>query len=87
MNKPAYIMRDNSITVFVDGKPNTVDSSHANFAALRQAILDGATRYELQDLAQSKGMRPLEQSATRKVLAGVTTFEEMQRVLLSYPGA
>ena len=40
MNKPAYIMRDNSITVFVDGKPNTVDSSHANFVALRQAILD-----------------------------------------------
>jgi hypothetical protein len=40
MNKPAYIMRDNSITVFVDGKPNTVDSSHPNFVALRQAILD-----------------------------------------------
>lgn len=40
MNKPAYIMRDNSITVFVDGKPHTVESSNPNFLALRRAILD-----------------------------------------------
>lgn len=40
MNKPAYIMRDNSITVFVDGKPHTVESSHPNFLELRRAILD-----------------------------------------------
>lgn len=40
MNKPAYIMRDNSITVFVDGKPHTVDSSNPNFVALRRAIID-----------------------------------------------
>jgi len=39
-NKPAYIMRDSSITVFVDGKPQTIDSSHMNFLELRQAILD-----------------------------------------------
>ena len=45
MNKPAYIMRDNSITVFVDGKPHTVDSSHPNFSSLRQAILDA--QYDL----------------------------------------
>lgn len=45
MNKPPYIMRDNSITVFVDGQPHTVDSSHANFSSLRQAILDA--QYDL----------------------------------------
>jgi hypothetical protein len=45
MNKPAYIMRDNSITVFVDGKPHTVESSHPNFSSLRQAILDA--QYDL----------------------------------------
>lgn len=38
-------MRDNSITIFVDGKPYTVESSHANFSSLRQAILDA--RYDL----------------------------------------
>jgi hypothetical protein len=45
MNKPAYIMRDNSITVFVDGKPHTIESSHPNFSSLRQAILDA--QYDL----------------------------------------
>ena len=45
MNIPPYIMRDNSITVFVDGKPHTIESSHMNFSALRQAILDA--QYDL----------------------------------------
>ena len=45
MNKPPYIMRDNSITVFVDGQPHTIDSSHSNFSSLRQAILDA--KYDL----------------------------------------
>jgi len=38
-------MRDNSITVFVDGKPHTIESSHLNFSSLRQAILDA--QYDL----------------------------------------
>ena len=38
-------MRDNSITVFVDGKPHTIESSHPNFSSLRQAILDA--QYDL----------------------------------------
>jgi len=40
MNKIPYIMRDESITVFVDGAPHTINNSHVNFRALRQAILD-----------------------------------------------
>ena len=40
MNKPAYIMQDNSITVFVDGKPHTINNTHINFADLRKAILN-----------------------------------------------
>ena len=33
-------MRDESITVFCDGKPHTINSTHVNFRALRKAILD-----------------------------------------------
>lgn len=45
MKKPAYIMRDSSITVFVDGKPHTIEISHPNFSLLYQAILDA--QYDL----------------------------------------
>lgn len=40
MNKPAYIMRDDSITVFVNGRPHTVEKSNPNFFALRKALID-----------------------------------------------
>jgi len=40
MNKIPYIMRDESITVFFDGTPHTINNTHVNFRALRQAILD-----------------------------------------------
>lgn len=40
MNKPAYIMRDDSITVFVNGRPYTVEKSNPNFFALRKALID-----------------------------------------------
>lgn len=40
MNKPAYIMRDDSITVFVNGRPYTVEKSNPNFSALRKALID-----------------------------------------------
>lgn len=53
---------------------------------MRHAILKGAHRGELMELAQSKGMRTLEQSAIRKVLAGKTSLAEMHRVLTTFPG-
>jgi type II secretory ATPase GspE/PulE/Tfp pilus assembly ATPase PilB-like protein len=53
---------------------------------LRRAILKGAPRAEVMELAESKGMRNLESSAIRKVLTGQTTLEEMHRVLTSFPG-
>lgn len=50
---------------------------------LRNAILQGATGRELHEVARRCGMQTLEQSALRKVRAGVTTFEEMHRVLMA----
>ena len=40
MNKPAYIMRDESITVIVENRPYTVEKTHPNFALLRKALLE-----------------------------------------------
>jgi len=50
---------------------------------LRRAILSGMPRVELVELARSQGMKTLEDSAIRKVLAGKTTLAEIHRVLLS----
>ncbi len=49
---------------------------------IRQAILDGHSSKELTHLAVEHGLQSLEHSAVKKVLAGVTTVEEMHRVLL-----
>ncbi|MCA9077074.1 MAG: Flp pilus assembly complex ATPase component TadA, partial [Planctomycetaceae bacterium] len=49
---------------------------------IRQAILDGHSSKELTNLAVGHGLQSLEHSAVKKVLAGVTTVEEMHRVLL-----
>jgi type II secretory ATPase GspE/PulE/Tfp pilus assembly ATPase PilB-like protein len=51
--------------------------------ALRTAILDGRSASEIEDLARRNGMRTLEESAAQKVLAGVTSVEEMHRVLMA----
>jgi type II secretory ATPase GspE/PulE/Tfp pilus assembly ATPase PilB-like protein len=51
----------------------------------REAILRGASHGELLDLAKSKGMKTLEMSAREKVKAGITTVEEMHRVMTAYP--
>ncbi|QDU36766.1 Putative type II secretion system protein E [Maioricimonas rarisocia] len=51
--------------------------------AIREAILDEKSGTELGHLARKEGMTTLEQSAIRKVLAGVTSIEEMHRVLTS----
>jgi type II secretory ATPase GspE/PulE/Tfp pilus assembly ATPase PilB-like protein len=52
-------------------------------AEVREAILHGKSGRELAALARSKGMQSLEQSAINKVLAGVTSVEEMHRVLVA----
>lgn len=49
---------------------------------LRQAILDGRAAGDLETIATRNGMTSLEQSAIAKVLAGITTVEEMHRVLM-----
>ncbi len=50
---------------------------------LRSAILSGASSAELKQLALAGGMQTLERSAIKKILAGVTTLEEMHRVLMT----
>lgn len=50
---------------------------------VREAILNKRSNLEIRDLSRGKGMQTLEQSAVNKVLAGVTSIEEMHRVLLA----
>ena len=54
---------------------------------IRRGVLRGASRMELMELATSKGMPTLEMAAARKVRAGITTVEEMYRVLTAFPGS
>ena len=49
---------------------------------LRAAILSGRSAGELRQMAIERGMQTLEQSALRHVRHGVTTLEEMHRVLM-----
>lgn len=49
---------------------------------LRLAILREKSHDELQEIARSSGLQTLEASARRKVLDGVTTVQEMHRVLV-----
>ena len=44
MEKPAYNLSEDSVTVFWEGKPYTVRKDNANFQNVRQALLDA--RYE-----------------------------------------
>jgi type II secretory ATPase GspE/PulE/Tfp pilus assembly ATPase PilB-like protein len=52
---------------------------------LKHGLSNGAPRGELLKIARAKGMRSLVAAATRKVLDGVTTVEEMTRMLLIDP--
>ncbi|HUG89471.1 MAG TPA: GspE/PulE family protein [Planctomycetaceae bacterium] len=52
---------------------------------VRDAILDGKRQYAIRETAQAAGMQTLDQAARHKVLAGITTAEEMHRVLTSFP--
>jgi len=49
--------------------------------ALKDAIVRGMPRHELRTLAESHGMRPLRADGWSKVEAGVTTVEEVLRVV------
>jgi type II secretory ATPase GspE/PulE/Tfp pilus assembly ATPase PilB-like protein len=50
---------------------------------VRMAVLSGRSASELRQLAVSRGMQTLEQSALRLVRAGQSTLEEMHRVLMT----
>jgi type II secretory ATPase GspE/PulE/Tfp pilus assembly ATPase PilB-like protein len=52
-------------------------------ADIRDAVLHETSGKQLRQLARERGMQSLEQSAINKVLAGVTSVEEMHRVLLA----
>ena len=52
-------------------------------AEIRDAVLHERSGKELRELARQRGMQTLEQSAINKVLSGVTSVEEMHRVLLA----
>lgn len=49
---------------------------------IRAAILGGKSAGELRQMAMERGMQTLEQSAINKVRLGITTLEEMHRVLI-----
>jgi type II secretory ATPase GspE/PulE/Tfp pilus assembly ATPase PilB-like protein len=50
---------------------------------LRQAIIANQSRSQLVQLARRHGMRTMQEVAIQKVLAGLTTVEELDRVLRS----
>jgi type II secretory ATPase GspE/PulE/Tfp pilus assembly ATPase PilB-like protein len=52
---------------------------------LKHGLISGAPRLEIIRLARARGMRSLQAAAARKVIDGVTSIEEMNRVLLSEP--
>ena len=51
---------------------------------IRSLILKNATERELTAKAREKGMLTLEENAIQKVLKGITTFEEMYRVVARF---
>ena len=53
---------------------------------IRDAILNNKPHAEIMQLARNKGMQTLEESARQKVLDGVTTVDEMHRVLTTTYG-
>lgn len=48
---------------------------------IAQALMSGASTLELEELACKQGMQKLQQSGIEKLSAGVTSLEELQRVL------
>jgi type II secretory ATPase GspE/PulE/Tfp pilus assembly ATPase PilB-like protein len=52
---------------------------------IREAILHHVPRTEIRALAQSRGLTTLEHSICQKVTQGLTSAEEMHRVLTAFP--
>lgn len=48
---------------------------------IANALLSGASMQEIETLAQSQGMTTLKQSGIEKLRGGVTSYQELQRVL------
>jgi type II secretory ATPase GspE/PulE/Tfp pilus assembly ATPase PilB-like protein len=48
---------------------------------LKEAIARGASRAELRAAAEAGGMQPLQMDGWQKVEAGLTTIEEVLRVI------
>lgn len=48
---------------------------------LAQALVDGATTLELENIAVEEGMLTLQQSGIEKLCLGITSLKELQRVL------
>ncbi|MEH0666871.1 type IV-A pilus assembly ATPase PilB [Vibrio scophthalmi] len=48
---------------------------------LASAIADGATIAGIEQLARSQGMQTLKESGIEKMLSGITSYQELQRVL------
>ena len=64
-------------------KKGSMVAYRGNVRFTREAILHKRSNAEIRDLSRSKGMQTLEQSAINKVLGGITTIEEMHRVMLA----
>ena len=50
-------------------------------AEMDELVARRATRSELQKLALSKGFKPLSEDGMRRVMEGVTTLDEVSRVI------
>ena len=50
---------------------------------IREAILKGRSSTEIRELAKEDGMMTLENAGRKKVLSGVTSIEELHRLMLS----
>jgi type II secretory ATPase GspE/PulE/Tfp pilus assembly ATPase PilB-like protein len=54
---------------------------------LKHALISGAPHLELVNIARARGMSSLQAAAAKKVINGITSVEEMNRVLLIDPTA
>jgi type II secretory ATPase GspE/PulE/Tfp pilus assembly ATPase PilB-like protein len=51
---------------------------------IREAILKGQPAMQIREIAQSEGMMTLEQAMRSKVQRGITSIEELHRVISTY---
>jgi hypothetical protein len=51
---------------------------------IREAILKGKPAMQIREIAQSEGMMTLEQAMRSKVQRGITSIEELHRVISTY---